>query len=907
MLHSKKILAMLLSIIIGSSMASAIPTVLAEENTPIIDSHFSVDREGWALGTNNTLDESEGAAAPGCIKMGGAFSIRRDKGGFEDDAIYRFSGKFKGSGEMVIRTEFYESIVPSFSGPLGTIGSDPFTLSEEWQEFSYTFTPLKGATAAAVYIQGKNAGVKYVDDILLVREDYIVAEFEPEHVFYYTEFETGKLYLSPNTERFPELIGGKVVFSVLETGYSEEKSINSAETIEGTFSIKDVLQEKGKEYKTVAKVYDKTGNLVDTKEESIHRYDRPTYIRADGIFEKNGFTLDPVLLTGLSHTTNLNGPASLGPTIATAYATVTNERLNYIGDIFRDGTGETDADGAPDMYAGVALYSNNQPAGHPINMDNTKARVADIKGNDNLFGYIIGEETFSHCSPETAKELLRISYKTIRDIDPNHPIYFVEITECMYKEAIKYCDIFFPDIYPGNKNGAQGDYLARLTEKAVEIGKRSQKPVCVLHQAYNYGGWMPQGVELRNVIYRAFLEGAKGYGYYTYEKANGTTVLKDTDMGEMLEEFSAEEQKLLFDLFLRGEKRGEGETEGAVCQAISANGKNYLVIANRSMENSNTASVVLTAGASLTEKFGTATAENFDGFLRITLSPSDVTVYEVTVPEGAAFIGESPTLANGDMEAVSPYGAYPDGWERVAANSPAVSTLFSMSDATEAHSGTACAKIGGIVGDPYVYYRTAYTHGENYEVSFYFKYKEASGVGVPRIEVRNGIWGNVILDGKTNATYWNTIPGTAAETWVKCTYHFTAPSEGTEPLAICLYGKGNTVCCYDDVVLRPIESEGIRVLTKTGEMHAKKDESPAAVLGWYFPTHTSNESIMLLKGSYAVQNGMKELTDMQISAKETNGKAVTLKIDCTAALGELEKVFLWKNGVIPIVKKTTLK
>ncbi len=905
MLHSRNFLAMLLSLLLlGSSMASAMPAVLAEDNTPIMDCHFSAGNEGWSLGTNNTVDGTEGAAEAGCIKIGGAFSIRRDKGGFEDDALYRFSGKFKGSGEMVIRTEFYESIEGGFSGPLGATGSDPFALTNEWQEFSYTFRPLAGATAAAVFIQGKDAGVKYVDDIVLQKEKYVVSDFEPEHVFYYTEFETGRLFLTPNTERYPALLGGKVVFSVTGTGYSVQKPINNTETIESTFSIEDVLSEKGREYTSVAKVYDKNGALVDTKEEIIHRYDRPSFMRADGIFEKNGHTVDPVLMTGLSHTTDLRDVAALGSTIATAYANVTNDRLNYIGNIKGDGTGAEDPDGAPDMYVGVALYSNNQPAGHAVNIENTKARVTDLKANANLFGYLIGEETFSHCSPQTAKELLRISYKTIRDIDPHHPIYFVEITECMYKEAVKYCDIFFPDIYPGNKS-AKGEYLAKLTEKAVQLGQRSRKPVYVLHQAYNYNGWMPTGAELRNGIYRSFLEGAKGYGYFTYEKSKGTTLLKDTEMGTMLKEFSTGEQKLLFDLFLRGEKKGEGESEGAVWQAISYGGKQYLIVANRSMETANTASLVITPGASFTKKFGAGTvAENHDGFVQITLSPSAVAVYEVTVPEGDAFIAETPTLKNGDMETVSPYStAYPENWERVAANSPPLGNLFSMSDAAEAHSGTACAKIGGIVGNPYVFKLTPYTHGEKYEISFYFKYKEAAQKGVPRIEVRKSIWGDVILDGVTGVTYANTIPGINAETWVKCTYHFTAPAEGEDPLAICLFGNANTVCCYDDVVLRPVESEGIRLLTDIGETHTKTDERPAAALGWYFPENASAGKVWFFEADYQMENNAKLLSDIKMSEKETSGKAVTLKIGLSAKPGETTKVLLWKNGISPILKK----
>lgn len=855
---------------------------------------------GWN-GNNVTANGENGT-----ITLRGSYYIQKDTGGFEDDAVYLFKGRIRGSGTIMLRMDFYEKISPRFDGHLYVIGSDIFAASSDWREITYEFRTPKRATAAAVYLRGQSSGTVEIDSASIERIKYIAADFEPEHVFYYTEWETGKLSAKANISRFPSLSGGKIIFSVLdgaETKFTAEKPINGDGQTDCIFPLVTTLSELGKEYTARAAVYDNKGALLATYEEPIHRYNRPTYLRADGLFEKNGKTLDPVLMTGLGSSGNYAGAASLGSTIATTYATVTNARLNQIGNIANDDIDGVDPDGVPDMYAAVLLYSNMKPAAHPDNIETTKAKVAEVKDNKNLFGYAIMDEPFANMSPETAKELLRLSYKTIRDIDPHHPIYLVEITDGLYKEAIKYCDIFFPDIYPaGTALGKKSDYLATLTEKAVRIGESKNKPVYVLHQAYAYGGWTPQGVELRNMLYRAMMGGAKGFGYYCFDNAVGTTSLKNTDMGAMLQTFSSSEQALMFDLFLRGEKKNGGETDGAVWQAVSVNDKNYLVIANRSMASSNTISIVLTPGTSLTKVFGEGEAENADGFVFASLPASDVVICEVTVPEGDAFIGDLPVLANGDMEAVSPYGIYPDGWERVAANSPAVNTLFSMSDAAEAHSGTACAKIGGIGGNPYVYYRTAYTHGENYEVSFYFKYKETSQKGVPRIEVRNGIWGDVILDGVTGATYWNTIPGTEAETWVKCTYHFTAPSEGTEPLAICLFGNVNTICCYDDVVLRPIENEGIRVLTKTGERHSKKDESPAAVLGWYFPTHTSNESIMLLKGSYAVQNGIKELSSIQIAEKETNGKAVTLKIDCTAALGELKKVFLWKNGVIPIVK-----
>ncbi len=902
----KRSLAILLFICMLGSMAGHPAPVLAE-NAYIINESFSAPSgSGWAAQGGWTGNNVTANGQSGTVTLNGPYWIRHDTGGFEDDALYRFVGRIRGSGSIMLRMDFYETISPSFGGHLYATGSDVFASTADWQEITYDFRTPKGATAAAVYLRGESSGAVEIDSASIERIEYIAADFEPEHVFYYTEWETGKLSAKANISRFPALSGGKIIFSVLDdtkTKFTVEKPINGDGQTDCTFPLVTTLAEIGKEYTASAAVYDNKGVLLATYEEPIHRYNRPTYLRADGLFEKNGKTLDPVLMTGLSNSGNYAGAASLGATIATVYAPVTNARLNQIGNIFGDDNSGIDPDGVPDMYTALVLYGGMKPAGHPDKIAQTKEQVQDLKENKNLFGYAIMDEPFANMSPETAKEMLRLSYKTIRDIDPDHPIYLVEITEGLYGEAMRYCDIFFPDIYPaGTALGKKSDYLASLTEKAVELGVKNKKPVYVLHQAYKYEGWTPSGAELRNLIWRGALSGAKGFGYYCFDNAVDSTSLQNTDMGAMLTAFCGAEQTLLFDLFLRGEKKGEGETDGAVWQAITHGNKNYLVVANRSMKNSTTVPIVLTTGASLTRKFGAGTAENHDGFIRVSLAPSDVTVYEVTVPSGAAFIGDTPRLANGDMEAVSPYGTYPEGWERVASGSPAVSTLFSMSDETEAHSGTACAKIGGIAENPYVYYRTEYTHGENYEISFYFKYKESLSVGVPRIEVRNGVRGEVILDGVTGKTYWNTIPGTEAETWVKCTYHFTAPSEGTEPLAICLFGNVNTVCCYDDVVLKPATT-GIQYVDAFGETFSSTEEYPTAVLGGYFPKDKAKTKILLSGVVYREENNIKELLFVEMAEAETEGKAVTLKtwLDIPKGTEFAVEGFLWKDDLEPIL------
>ena len=129
-----------------------------------------------------------------------------------------------------------------------------------------------------------------------------------------------------------------------------------------------------------------------------------------------------------------------------------------------------------------------------------------------LAWYLIDEPTETSVKPELSRKI----YERIRELDPYHPVYLVNNRPQAYADYIDASDILAIDVYPVPRYP-----LTRVREFTQEARWCSlrQKPVWLVAQAF--GGvehWPrpPTAAELRNMVYQALVQGARGILFYRY-------------------------------------------------------------------------------------------------------------------------------------------------------------------------------------------------------------------------------------------------------------------------------------------------------------------------------------------------------------------------------------------------------
>ena len=162
-----------------------------------------------------------------------------------------------------------------------------------WREITFDFEVPMNATNTSVQLSHQyGSSPYYVDDITLYMidaPDY--AKIDTDELFYYTEWETGICTAEVNDAYGDMLKGGKVEYTFLapdkQTVIEREEVLFLNGKAEYEFPL-SLMAEKGQEYFVKAIVLDSGGNSVQEELCSVYRFDRPTYLGADGIFRKNG-------------------------------------------------------------------------------------------------------------------------------------------------------------------------------------------------------------------------------------------------------------------------------------------------------------------------------------------------------------------------------------------------------------------------------------------------------------------------------------------------------------------------------------------------------------------------------------------------------------------------------------------
>ncbi len=463
--------------------------------------------------------------------------------------------------------------------------------SQTWQNGFFDFECPEEADGCLVSFRNLSAaGELCIDDasLYMTRKPYRTL-VETDERFYYTEWETGFVTVEDRGNG-ESLAGGKAVFTVLDGNTAvlspQEKTLTDEKTV-FEFSTAQALPEKGKEYTSEVKIYDADGKLVETQCHPIYRYDRPTYLGADGVFRKpdrNGVMIEKNI--------------SIGNNVPFTLIDNTGDEISDLGiTVVQMGTDEAkrsllermDAVEAGGLHVLISLYNGKKSGGHPDMLENTVQTVNAVKDHPALFGYKVQDEPIQKMNTE---DELATAYKLIRDLDPHHPIYLDDSGESSYKRMARVCDIMDIDHYP-----SKGAYRASVIGEKIEAGVaavKARKPVSLLQQGFELAGEMPSANEFRHYAYQTMFSGGSAVGYHSFGGEPGH-LAPGLDEWDGLCEFADWELTFLFDATVNRKypMLREEKTDAVWWRTYVKDGKIYAAILNRKVAEENVADVVL--------------------------------------------------------------------------------------------------------------------------------------------------------------------------------------------------------------------------------------------------------------------------------------------------------------------------
>lgn len=416
-----------------------------------------------------------------------------------------------------------------------------FAPTSVWTELNYTFECSEDVNAIRMYLDfTASKGEIYIDDLSLsvskVPDKFTI---NTDNVFYYSDWDTGvaEVTLDP----YYEQQAYRAVFNIMdgETSLASYETTSANRTATYEFDI-SLLAEKKKQYFVTADIYNTDDELIDTVSEEIYRYDRPTQMNENGEFIEKGEVFRPVLGYRIS--------SAKYEVCAQAGFNVAVWQFNESIDVSLRQLDEMYAQG---YMAAVVCYWSMYPAGNPRNIERVAPYIEAVKKHPAIFCWMVMDEPYYN-DPINATNDLRASYKMIRGIDDEHPVYIIESVHSKYKDSGKYSDYLAIDPYPGNglDYGTHVGNTTILARNAVN----NKKPVLHVLQSFTFGLTKPTTTELHSMIYQAFLGGAQGIGYFWFinDSTPADAIFPDTEYDAVLSDFYKYESDIMFGHFSSG-------------------------------------------------------------------------------------------------------------------------------------------------------------------------------------------------------------------------------------------------------------------------------------------------------------------------------------------------------------------
>lgn len=477
-----------------------------------------------------------------------------------------------GSG-MTFKYEFYTGSPSAETSGKQTVGQYCGVTKGGWVQHMDTFIVPEGQPILRLYARLYGKGTVWFDSMSVVKIDEVqpVEMITDRSIFYFGEVDYGTAMISPTA--FYKDFSGTAKYALLEG----EKVLEEGEApIVGgysswNFSTKH-LKEEGKEYVVRAQAY-KDGALYREYKQIIHIYNRPTAIREDGVYiDENGEPFVPYIMYHAMTPEVLDDCVKAGINVVQAYASdkmvaACKERgIKILG----------------------VLYPGMKPAGHPANIVKTIDTVTKYKDDPTIFAWAIMDEPgYNSTDPY---EILRISYKTIRDIDKKHPTYILEAPGSNVQRSASYADILTVDPYMGAFEGKQTGVITYVEEALESPSIVYRRPVLSVNQTFDFKNYWPNANDFRHQLYQAYLAGAYGTGGYAWTSARGAdgakTTLPKSDLWPAMVAFAEQERQLADEHFSLGKYPvlNEEKTDKIWHHSFVKDGEVYVVVLNLTPE-----------------------------------------------------------------------------------------------------------------------------------------------------------------------------------------------------------------------------------------------------------------------------------------------------------------------------------
>ena len=565
--------------------------------------------------------------------------------GIEEGATYQISTWLMNPSEIVIDMGYWVSWCSEETYTFDAskqLGSEKprwgIPISYQWQEYRADFLVPEGAKSAQIYFRHRlTPGALYMDDVsiyMIKTPDAIRAE--TDETFYYTEWEKGYVNCTPNYMDNPDTMRAEFSFLGLNNEVLDSYSktgLGQAFAYEFPLSL---MAEKGGRYHVSVKVYDGNNNLVQEELFPVFRYDRPTYLGADGIFRKNGKEIPLIMGNGVNLDLLPKHPEAGGLTVIQLTSDKSGLSLSERMDkCYEQG-----------LMVILNCYSGNKSAGHPDLIGGIEDNLAETMNHPALFGYKLCDEPYQKGIDD---EEMIAGYKAIRDIDPHHPVYIDDSPAGAYEWLFRYCDIFESDYYGGGSKDSgrlQGEIMDR-----VQAASKGRKPYGILQQAFIASNeYVPSMDENRHLRYQAFFSGATGYSYHSMTGGDdsGKTDFKfiDSDIwAETIEKWAPWENDFAIGCFVTGEYKfvNYQKTEDVLWGTFTDGTDLYAIVLNRNWTSPTSAEIPLSDGTgelkidAFTAKTMTGAAKSAkgNGTLSLELAAKEAVVWKIT-PSGAA-------------------------------------------------------------------------------------------------------------------------------------------------------------------------------------------------------------------------------------------------------------------------------
>ena len=551
--------------------------------------------------------------------------------GFENGATYQLSAWVNNPEENSVDLSYWinYSALDKFSyDPTTRMGQSKkhfgVRKTEGWVQVVHEFTPPDNVKSALIMVRLRDKpGVLYADDISI----YMVkapdaVQGNTDETFYYTEWEQGYIEATPYVMEDPANSKAEFTFLTPDGKVVDKKTFDSlAGGVKYEFETA-LMEEMGQQYKINMKIIGPDGAVLQDKNFPVYRFDRPTYLGADGIFRKNGKEYTITLGCGGKIETIERKPQEGGVTAILLIGDNNVPVLERMDMAWEQGL--------------LCMINIGGATSDPYSLAKIQETVTLVKDHPALLGYKVQDEPYQKGEPE---EEMMLTYAAIRNADPHHPVYNDDSPQGCYPYLYRYSDMIDIDFY-GASDANAGRIMTDVMDLAAEACK-GRKPFFVMQQCFENNGYLASVDELRHIAYQSFFSGASGYDLYTLHAGDdGIIYMLRPDWQEIVNGWAKWERDFMYDCFVTRKYAfvNYSKNEDILWGTFTDGESIYAICLNRDKSTPNEAVLPLSDGMGTfkvedyTARTMTGEAKRIigTGDLRISLEPMEAVVWKVT-------------------------------------------------------------------------------------------------------------------------------------------------------------------------------------------------------------------------------------------------------------------------------------